>query len=451
VQHGRTRRKEKEWEPSYLGALLLQTIALLGRPGPIFVLVGMMAWAVRRASRPARRALVLRSLGAIALGGLLQVVVRRVTTSGDSFSDLPPILYGLFHGEDSSFVWRHNPWLGDISDDARTSAVWHLLGREALAQPWRVVLAPLQCLAAWFYLPQGFFGVVWMNPDDRALENATAVRQAMAANGVVGPIVLWVRTLGLYSFVNAIVMAAGAIAFVGALVRAMIRAWRARATAELWPVLLGVLVSLPALPPWITEGAQILASVFFLVVVFAVTSFLPASSSSVRVQVPPQVEHQQSRPYALPSAVALGLAGLVAIATVFPRRPPETACGETGEYLADVDRAAVSYRDDPDTRDNLVLLRKSNPAFALGIRRTLDRPRRVFPAYDACSQRMLYVVEDAEAPRSPERWRWLHTRRLGKRPLEIVVVAGDYPPASASAPEPASVGVPPASGAMQTP
>jgi hypothetical protein len=206
---------------------------------------------------------------------------------------------------------------------------------------------------------------------------------------------------------------------------------------------------LPALPPWITEGAQILASVLFLVVVFAVTAFLPP----VHVQVPgPESESDPNpapRRYVLPLSVTLGLAGLVGIATLSPRRPPEKACGETGEYLADVDRAAVSYQDDPDTQDNLVLLRKSNPAFALGIAQTLGRPRRIFPAYDACAQRMLYVVEDGEAARSTERWRWLHTMRLGKKPLEIVLSSPDYPPASASAP--ASEGALPASGAMQTP
>jgi hypothetical protein len=285
-------------------------------------------------------------------------------------------------------------------------------------------------------LPQGLFGMVWLNPDDRALENAQAVKQSMADHGYIGPLVLWVQKLGAYSLVNAVAMAVGGIAFVVALLRSTWKAWRARRSATppfFVPILLGVLVSLPFLPPWITEGAQILASVLFFVVTFAVTSFLPRRTANVSEPEPDAVDEPRAAPRLGPAVVVVLLA-LVAIARLLPVRPPTAACRDDGAYLADVDRfGTVSYGTDAsrprlsDSRANVVMLEKNNRAFAGAIAETLGTPHRIFPAYDACSSRMLYVVDpvtdDASAAkRGPDdRWRWLRTTPMAQKPLEQVV------------------------------
>jgi hypothetical protein len=405
------------WSSTYLGGLLLQCIALLGRPGPIFVIVGLVGWAVHRArglERAERRRLVLQSAGAIVLALLFQHVIRSTTTVAAPYSDLPPILYGLVNGEDSQFVWARHPWLGELPESARSSAIWPLIGRDLLERPWLVVVAPLRCLASWFYLPQGFFGFVWLNPDDRVLENASVVKAAIRDHGYAGPILLWVRELGAYSLLNAGAMAGAALAFVVALLRSAGRAWRARRTAApaiLVPVLGGVLVSLPLLPPWITEGAQILASVFFYVVTFAVTSFLPKGDSAPEVPAIPK----------LGPALFAALSMLVLFVRLFPTRAPGSACDGEGRYLADVDRRAmVSYGPGTsmlaaDTRNNIAILEKNNGAFAHALLPTLDEAHRIFPAYDACHEQMLYVVEPASDSNSvPDaRWTWLRSMPLG--------------------------------------
>jgi hypothetical protein len=428
--HSMESRKSR-WHATYLGALLLQSIALLARPGPIFVIVAIMFWGVRRADESKRLKLLLQSISVIAMAFAFQHLVRTTTTSVASFSDLPPILYGLVHGEDSQFVWTHNPWLGELPESERIAAVWRLLRSDLALSPSLIVLAPLRCLATWFYLPQGFFGVVWLNPDDRAVENAQAVKQSMVEHGYVGPLFLWVQKLGAYSLVNALAMAVGGIAFVVCLLRGTWKAWRARRSENppfFVPILLGVLVSLPFLPPWITEGAQILASVFFFVVTFAVTSFLPPPKSETTPGTETEPLDEGLEAPRLGPAVVGVLMSLVAVACLFPVRPPEAACRDDGAHLADVDRlGSVSYGTDAsrprlaDARANVAMLEKNNRDFAGAIEETLGTPHRIFPAYDACADRMLYVVDDVAQPETDDRWVWLHTTPMSQRPLERTV------------------------------
>lgn len=427
----RVHSMKSRWHTTYLGALLLQSVALLARPGPIFVIVAIMFWGVRRADKSERSRLLLQSIGVVALAFAFQHMVRVTTAGAASFSDLPPILYGLVHGEDSQFVWAHNPWLGGLPESARTAAVWNLVAKDLVQSPSLIVLAPLRCLATWIYLPQGLFGMVWLNPDDRALENAQAVKQSMAEHGYLGPLFLWVQKLGAYSLVNAVAMAAGGVTFIVCLFRAAWRAWRARrseAPAFFVPILLGILVSLPFLPPWITEGAQILASVFFFVVAFAVTSFLPPAGE--RSAHDDTASEPDAAPRLGPVVVAV-LALLVASARLFPVRPPATPCRDDTAFLADVDRfGTVTYGTDAsrprlaDARANVVMLEKNNPDFARAIAETLGTPHRIYPAYDGCSSRMLYVVEDGGnvRPESDDRWVWLRTAPMSQRPLERALV-----------------------------
>lgn len=422
-------KREARWQPTFLGALLLQSVALLARPGPVFVILAMVVWGVLRADRSDRAKLLGQSLSVVVMAFAFQHLVRMTTAGTASFSDLPPILYGLVHGEDSQFVWAHHPSLGELPESARAAAIWGLLRQELFAEPSLIVLAPLKCLATWLYLPQGFFGVVWLNPDDRALENAAAVKQSMADHGYVGPLVLWVQKLGAYSLINAVAMALGGIAFVVALLRSAWKAWRARRSEHppfFVAILLGVLVSLPFLPPWITEGAQILASVFFFVVTFAVTSFLPARASGG--------DDAREAPRGAPTVgptVLVALVALVAIARAFPVREPAPACRADGSYLADVDRhGVVSYGTEAaalrlaDARANVAMLEKNNREFAGAIAATLGTPHVIFPAYDACHDRMLYVVDDGtgeDATSAHDRWRWLSTTPMAQKPLERAV------------------------------
>jgi hypothetical protein len=254
------------------------------------------------------------------------------------------------------------------------------------------------------------------------------VRQSMADHGFVGPVILWVRTLGVYSLVNAVAMAGAAAAFLVALVRAAVRAWRGRrllGDSALAFASLGILFSLPLLPPWITEGAQILASVFLYVVLAVITSM---AAPPAGIDAPPSQR--------LGPVIAASLAGLVLVAERLPVRPPGPACepAAAGRVLADVDRSSmISLRTLPcrapdpcepspptpsDVQANLAMLRRNhNPKFADSIEETLASGPHLVPAYDACHMRMMYVV-DSHGLVSEGRWAWMHTTPMRQSPLE---------------------------------
>lgn len=403
------------WELAFLAALGLQTLALLARPGPMLLVPALVAWGVARAARPRRFGLFLRASAIVALVLLVEKAVEQEAASMPAYSDLPAILYGWLHGESSSWVWTRNAWLEAVPANARPGAVWQLLGHEAIDAPWKIVIATLRCVGSWFVLPQGFFGFVWLNPDDRVLENAALVRKATAEHGVLGPVHLWVSELGAFSLVNAVVMALAAVVFVGLLVRAIVRAIRTRRSPERSPLvlpLLGIAASLLFLPPWITEGAQINASVFLWIVVFA------ASGGGGTRDVRRALESSTSFAPVLAGVVVLVLVLAAWIAPVVAR---PGACAGDGLAWTEVLWAAESrfgQNDDPtrkasDVALNLAILKRSQPKLVKLLEDALPTGGRIVPAYDICRNELDYVLERTReaAPSTPrDRWLWWATR-----------------------------------------
>ena len=343
----------------------------------------------------------------------------------DVWAPRPQRLRAVIAGETFEMARGPGDWwtpIGTVPADELSATVLRLIAGEIAERPWLVVSAPLRCLLSWFYLPQGFFGFVWLNPDDRVLESSKAVRAATAESGMLGPVVLWVRTLGVYSLVNAVVMALSALAFVAALVRALGRSLRGRAWRApndlLFTAMAGILIELPLLPPWITEGAQILSTAFFYVVAFVAASVVPAVAPSLANE-PPEVS---PLPRVAPCAF-VAIASLVFLAACFPVRL-EQACGADG-FLADVDRrSSVVYGADPtratDRAANVAAIAKNNPNFAEDIAGTLATRQRIFTAYDGCRGALLYVL-DGEGRDPLTRYMRLETRQMSQVPLETTL------------------------------
>lgn len=385
---------EKGWETTYLGGLAVQAVALFARPGPMFLVVGLVVWAARRSDRP--RALVAKSVGVLVLAYGFQTGVRLATSGVPAFADSLAIFYGLLHGEDSRYLFVQHAWIHDPPDPAQTGAVLRLFVHDIAAAPWLLVVAPLRCFAAWFYLPQGFFGVVWLNPDDRVLEHV-APGSAVA---------VWVRTLGLYSCANAIAMALSAAAFVGALIRALVK--KARGDRDVLFFALGaILLNLPLLPPWITEGAQILATAFFWIV------------GAVAISLARATPVPAAGPLPRAGAITLGaVAVLILLPKLWPVRLGDACRGS--DVLVDVDwRSSVTYAGDTDRVANVALVARNNPRFAEDLAATLATEQRLFPAYDGCREELVYVL-DRERRAPLERRMWLRMRPLQQAPLVTI-------------------------------
>lgn len=429
----RVRLLERQWEHTFYGAVFLQALSLLARPGPFFVLLGLLVYGCARASSGRRIRILLPGVLAIAIAWTIQYVVRKVATTETSYWDLPCILYGLVHGEDGLFVFRQHPELKALSLSAGAARIWGLLWSDLLAQPSLVVRAPAACLASWFYLPQGFFGFVWWTPDDWVLEDRATVQSAIRDHGMAGPLLLWTRTLGVQSLVNTVALGALSIAFVVGVLRGIFApVWRALrwrwrrgpAPGPLPPfaaMLVGILVSLPLLPPWITEGVQILATVFFPVATFALLSLLPAQAEANA-----QATAATPAPGVAP-AIAAGVLALIAIPHLRPARPPVDPCGtDPMVYLADVDwtsartfGAPQGARNERDVRENLRVLERNTPELARNLRALPAGEHRIVPVYDACHERVAYVIYPVTS--STTRWTTLRTRPLGSWPFEVGV------------------------------
>jgi hypothetical protein len=414
------------------GGLLLLTIALLARPGPLTAPLALLAWGVvvmrRRERSRASRVLFVGGV-AIAIGWAIQTFVQKATSPNASFNDYPAIFYGMLHNEDHMYLSKAQPWLNDLPEAMRGSATFALVRRELGEHPLLLPIGLVRCFGAHLALPQGLFGFIWSNPDDRVLEEKAVVDRAMREHGIFGPILHWIHELGVYSFLNAIVMALLAIAFIVLLVWSVLRArkkWRADPHVELllfW--LAGIAVSWPVLPPWITEGAQMHATVFVAIVALPSIAFF--SSRPVNVPVPVNVPDRTSLAVAIPAAIV----ALVLIAKVFPARLPDHRECDPDEFRVAADRQArVAFgpRQDAtialaDAKQNTALLKKRNRQISEALEAATTTSSEIVPGFDACRGKLYYFIDGTDHFASSPEWAPFRGKLLSpENPVVVGVV-----------------------------
>lgn len=392
--------------------LLLVTCALSARPGPVLVLPAILAWSV--VSAPAGEGRRVLGAGALSIVAGLAVAkgVALTTASVGAATDLPAILYGGLTRADHYALSLENPWVLDLAPDARASAEWRLLWEAIARAPLRALGALPRCLASYFTLPQGLFGFVWANPDDRVLEDGARVRAMIAEGGALAPLALWARELGAYSLVNALVMAAEALAFVGAFTLGalrLVRGLRSDPHARLlrWG-LAGLALSMCVLPPWITEGAQIHATVFAF---FVATPLVAWGERSPRAAADPDPLARATRGVRLSVGGIGALLVAIFLVTMWPARTRAPACAPSGAARATIDwRSRVPLRVEGSARArldaNLERLAARNRAFVEDIRAARARGEDLVVAYDHCAERQVYLLAEPAAldvlERSPD-------------------------------------------------
>ncbi len=409
-------RSGAAWWTTFLGGMSVLALALLARPGPLFVVPALALWAARRETSRVRMAkLVAASTAVVALGvGVQELLLRRLSPLGAGNSDLPGVAYGLLHGEGHLHLFERHPYMRSLSQPERWSALWTLVRGELAERPWLLPAALARSAASYVVTPQGFFGFVWNNPDDAVLEERAVVERAIATWGPLGPIRHWAAELGWISVIEAVVMAAAAIAFVGAVIVVLARSWRASTDPHatmLRHVLVGALVSLPLLPPWITEGAQIHA---------AIHGAWIAAVAVVLVGRPIERGLPPARAWspAILVAAAIGAASLVVLSSPWPRADAATRCGADEAHIHHVIAGSRVTHDDLDEVErNLAVLRKRDRHVADAIDVLFQEESAIVSTYDACTDEAVYLVGDAIAigalgPRAP-----LRTRRVGPPPI----------------------------------
>lgn len=398
-----------------LAALFALTLALLARTGSFFVLPLLGLWAARTflpKERRRRAGYLAIAAGVVVSGFAFNRAVVATCGSGVMFSDYPGIVYGAMHDEGFGYLGQTHPELEQLPIDRRVSAAWDVVKSESKEHPMLLASGLVRSGTGLFVSPLGMFGYVWTNPDDHVLEDGERVRASMKEHGIVGPLVLWKRELGLYSLLSA-----GAMGLLGgALVLSSLGAiyvafWRRRRDPELsllrWAYA-GILLSAPFLPPSITSGQQTQTATMAFVAALPAVVLLGRRLDDPLPSAP-------ARLVLAPATIGAVLAMTVAWMKLAPLRPP--ACGDASALVrvfatTDVEVAAsrsmaLRKNAESDIRASLPLLAKHNPELTTSIEPYLKPGTRYVSAFDACDRAAKILVDDGHAlPPSADAHAW---------------------------------------------
>jgi hypothetical protein len=425
-----SRRPPGEARALALSGLFAMTVGLMARAGAFFVLPALVIWAARRLVPPEAKArLRFSALAAmvIGLGVASHEAVLLATGQGVTFSDYPAIAYGLMHGQDYTFLAEAHPELAALPVEERVSAASRVLFGEALADPLALVRGFARSGAGLFTSPYGMFSYVWTNPDDHVLE---AGLQA-ASHRPFSQVVHWRRTLGTLSLLNGLAMGALGVAFVAAWVGSSAVLLRRRAAGPdrdpvrslLAHASVGVVLSAPFTPPWITSGQQVQT------VTLAFVAALPAVVLLGRAVVAPVRRTAGPSPrdvlrFAPPSFV-VALVALIAWLRASPEPvPPCTGSGHVVRVFPGI-RAVVSSsrslafaeKARADLEASMRFLVKHNASLTRSLAPFL-RTRTVYVSgFDACTLRAKILVDQDARLGFSRAW-----RRIDAEVLEAAAV-----------------------------
>ncbi|HEY8079555.1 MAG TPA: hypothetical protein VIF62_35740 [Labilithrix sp.] len=388
---------------------------LMARAGAFFVIPALAIWGARKIAPDRKLGFLVNAALAAAAGFAVHKAVLAATGSGVTFSDYPGIVYGLVHGEDYSYLNQTHPVLSTLAVTDRVAASWTIVLADMRAHPGMVVLGLLKSGGGLFASPFGMWSYVWTNPDDHVLENADAVRASMQAHGLAGPLLLWKNTLGLYSLVNAGVMALLSGAFVIATAAAIVKLFvKRRSQPELSllrHVAVGVIASAPFTPPWITSGMQVQTVTLAFVAAFSGCALL----ARPRDDEPPVRDAIAFAPPAFAAVVAI----LVAWLKLAPNAAPSCSGHRVEIYpstaveVAPARSALFRSKAEADLRFSIEFLARHNEELTDSIVPYMH-PGTVYVAgFDACERKAKLLVDDTRAL-GDARW-----QTIDATPLEV--------------------------------
>jgi hypothetical protein len=311
------------------------SLGLLARAGCFFTLPAFAVWGARLAP-PGRRVWL---FGGFVVAGLAAFAIHEAVcfwcADGVTFSDYPPIFYGLLHGEDFTYIEQTHPFLGDLPVRGRPAAEWALIFSELRRAPWMAPLGLARSFVHFLASPSGAFSYVWTNPDDHIFENGPLIAGVWRAGGVWAILGYWRRALGAFSIVNAVAMGALASAFV---VSFVVGGWRLLSLRKdpafglLTAATLGILLSVPFMPPWITSGVQVQT------VTLAFAAALPAVLVVGETPARAAPNAPSSRPLAIALIDGIGAFALVLTWVLLrPEHPPRSSVSAAKMHWVRID------------------------------------------------------------------------------------------------------------------
>jgi hypothetical protein len=391
-------------------ALLSVTLALIARPGPMLVVPALLLWALTVFNGRGRwLALAAGTIG-IAAAMLATHGVTSRLSNGVTFGDYPSIAYSLLHRADLNQVAADHPELETVAGTDRARAIVGILEADVLRDPSLLLLGPGAALLGFFVGPHGLFSFVWTNPDDHVLEDGELVRRLIADHGYVGPLVHWVRELGLLSLVNAAAMGFAGIGFVIGMLVALHRLFRTPGdpSNKLYRAVLGgVIVSSVFAPVWIGEGMQMQTAVFPFVPAAFALGLIGGTASGGAVSEPRWLRGMAFATMLVTVLLATGIAA----ACAWPWPAERSGCGP----------GVMSARLNPSTRTilrsaaepppnlnslsmNFEFLKHHNATFVGSVRRVARVGDAVELVYDSCDERTRIAFGSPEALPATRGW-----------------------------------------------
>ena len=415
-----------------LAGLFATTVALMARAGPLFVLPALALWWAQKETGAGRRKQAV-AFGACCLaigaGFAVHESIELIAANANSFGDYPAIAYGLMHGRDYTLLEQTHPGLGSLGGAARAHEAWQIVIGEARDRPWLVLFGQARSLAAFFFSPQGLFGFVFRDPDDIVLENGAALSASISQYGFIGPLRLWLNEEGLYSLLNAAVMAAFAAAFAVATVWAMIRLCRRggdRHVRLLRYTTAAIVLSVTFTPPWITSSHQVMVAALAFVAAVPAAAFLRPGPEAARSPSPKLA--------LLPVGAAAAIVACAILLRLDPVRPP--ACDmqdchvmriypSTAVRVASARQFHLRNKAHADLLYAMRFLRRHNQRFTASIMPYLTDGTDFVAAFDGRERSLKLLIDDSGVlDETNDDWQVVRADALGEtRVLHVTAVS----------------------------
>ena len=384
----------KHLKPICFGIFLL-ALALISRAGTFFVLPCIVIWGCWTFKGSRRFSFLIGSVSSIFLAFLINSLLIKIVGSPDgaAFSNFSTVLYGLVHGGNWNTIYKEHPdLLSGLSEAEQARAIYDLVWSDLKKNPWLLVKGFWR---AWdLFLFKGgaisfllsklslVFDGVWIQIDRIAAQIFS----------------IFVRLLSAFSLIT------------------IFRKLRDVHTSLLLALMIGILASVPFVPPWDADGLRVYAATIPCMALFPAMGLYSlrqwlGSRSAVR-----DIGNQDSFFNNFSIFFGILLASFVIFSPLFikvfsvPRElntsvscPSEQSAAHirlaSGSYVELVENDAVRSSHLPkirieDFRNGLHELGLVYPEFADGFK-TLDSGTILSIPFDIKDRRTFYLIADS--------------------------------------------------------
>ena len=235
----------------FLAGLFLLTLALNVRAGAFFILPALTLWAGRHWRQTGRFSVATVGLAALLISfgfALNSAALRLVGEQSAGQGNFSFTLYGLVHGGDWTLVKQQHPELLRLDEVERHKAIYQLAVAKIAAEPSSLLRGAVRAWAAFFSVRQGPYSFTLFSLQQSVLNRPAA--EATASAGAVSTSIwkaAW-QNPWKYLQIAAAYASSGLLLLLAAL--GFLSPQQRQEQALLRWSWLGILASVPFVPPW---------------------------------------------------------------------------------------------------------------------------------------------------------------------------------------------------------